>query len=82
MITRRLALRSLLVASMLATAAGCTAPTDGSTDATDSTADELRGPGAAASDARVPELGKRSPRPQDLQGDARQGIAEAAKPAR
>lgn len=79
MITRRFALRSFVVAAMLATAAGCAAPTGESADAVDSSADELRSPGAAASDARVPELGDDLRILKTSKLSLVQGIAEGAK---
>ncbi len=56
MFTHRFAIRSLVAVSVLALASGCSATTDNA-DETDSTADELKGPGSAATDARTPELG-------------------------
>ncbi|MDB4934254.1 MAG: hypothetical protein JWP87_1226 [Labilithrix sp.] len=80
MITRRFAFRSLAIASMLAVAAGCAAPTDHTTsDGVDSTADELRGPGAAATDARSPEMGNDLRVLKTSKITMAQGIAEAAK---
>jgi hypothetical protein len=80
MFTRRFAFRSLAVASMLAIAAGCAAPTDDtSSDAVDTTADELRGPGAAATDARTPELGDDLRVLKTSKLTMAQGLVEAAK---
>ena len=42
---------------MLATFGGCAATTEGASDPVDSTSDELRSPGAFASDKRTPEVG-------------------------
>lgn len=54
MMTRSFVLRSMLLAAAAVAAAACSVPTSG--DSTAATSDELRGPGALATDARTPEL--------------------------
>src|SRR5262245_35581412 len=71
------ALRSLAVLSLLALGAGCSAET-GSEDV-DSSSDELRGPGAFASDKRVPELGNDLTVLAQSNVTLAQGITEAEK---
>lgn len=80
MISRRFALRSLVLASMIATAAGCAAQADATSgEGVDATSDELRSPGALATDARTPELGDDLRVLKTSKITLAAGIADAAK---
>lgn len=64
---------------MIATVAGCSAQADAPGEGVDSSSDELRSPGALASDARTPELGNDLNVLKTSKVTLAQGIAEAAK---
>jgi hypothetical protein len=71
--------RSLTVASLLVLAAGCATETDADSEAGDVgvSADELRGPGRFASDARRPEIGNDIRVLENAKVTMAQGIAAA-----
>jgi hypothetical protein len=77
MISSRIAYRSLVLATTLASFAGCAVASD--MDGTDQTSDELRGPGSLATDARTPELGDDLRVLKTSKITMLKGIAEAEK---
>jgi hypothetical protein len=75
---RHCILRSFLVSIVLASSAGCAAE-QASEDGVESSADELKGPGRLASDARRPELGNDLRVLASSKVTMAEGIAEAEK---